>query len=241
MNDQTHAWTDKLTERVAQSPRVLRATSTDEPDIHDLLTRLHYGEGSDLPHATLYQYETKAIPGPDFLKALKAQFPEEYPQIESLTITNRLQQIARDALAGKSSSASRHTMFLPASYWYTALEAHNQPRQWQERSDKPLWADLILPIETEGEYLRAVRNALGMTPPTVAEANGLSEVSVRKIENSNCCAASTRESLLHYYAKIEAAQREQGTLDAGLPPLVSVEAYGRMDATPRVNARAQGA
>lgn len=236
-----HGWTDKLNARAASSDRVQRACEhAGHQDIHDLITQLHYEHGTEIPHAVLYQYETKAIPGPDFLRSLQAQFPAEYEQIENLTIAKRLGQIHFEEARGQLVSASRHTALLPARYWQVALEAHNKPKAWDTNENKPDWAALILPLETEGEYLRAVRNALGLSPCEVARENNLSEATIRRAENGNHGAQSMRQGLLGYYETKEAHQRESGALAAQIAPLVSAHAYDRMDPTPSHGVHSRG-
>lgn len=221
-------WTHRLSPVAARSARVQRAQTTLDPDIHDLLVELHYKHGKPIENAQFYNYHTHAIPGPDFLKRLQEVFPGDYELIEAMTIAKRLAVIQDPA--SSSSSVSRHTSLLPPVYWQAALTRLNDPDHWQARA-QPHWADAMLPIATEGEYLRAVRNALGIGPSTVAHDVGLSEATIRRAENSNHGAASMKSALLRYYGQQEAMQRGQGSLSANVPTLIDMAAFRRCDAT----------
>lgn len=234
-----------ISRKVAESVRMQRATTSEAPNIHELLTLLHYQgagktdnaaeEGVSLSAPHLYHYELDIIPGPELLTKFKTLYPDNYPRIEELTIQARLALCHNRIDRGCLQEAGRQASLLPPVYWQAALVAENAPQpdgeQLNPPANAPAWHQAMLSIETQGDYLRALRNALGISPKDAAKAINMSEASVRRCENGNYGSDNLKSTLLNHYAHIEAAQRESGKLPADTPPLFSPTVFSEKDAT----------
>jgi len=212
--------------------RVDEALSATHMELRHYLTLLHVDEGRrGLSSSALYQYEHESIPGRHYLRALKEAYPEHYERIEAMTIETRLDAIHEKLERGALGEAQRHLYLMPVTYWRAAVHQANQGGSTPDH-DQPAWHAKIIPLETEGEYLRALRNALELSPNEVAQAHGISVATIRRAENSNHGAQAMKDALLDYYRGKEIGQRESGTLPPDMPLLVNPATYRQLDGDP---------
>lgn len=111
-----------------------------------------------------------------------ASTPELAQRFEDLVIGNRLAIIhsVQNGDDPRNKVSGEHLNFMPLRYWQSVLDEcvarhSNNPAA----SKQPFWAEDILPIETKGDYLRALRGLNHMNAHTVGELMSLQEQSYR--------------------------------------------------------------
>ncbi len=132
--------------------------------------------GSPENHGVVGSYiRGEALPSREMLPGLKRALGADYPRLEALLIGERL------AIHAQAEAPAKKEMMLaqlPPHYWTTVLAScpgqtadapgnHGAHPCKNPNSNDALWLEAATPIQTRKSYLRALRNALGLTAEEV--------------------------------------------------------------------------
>lgn len=132
----------------------------------------HYESGQGFPEWERLSALLQALP-----------LPETYAQkAKTLYFENKLAIINDPAQSVKI--RARHQDEMPPVYWRQRMDRLLDRQGWQERPH-PAWAEQAPEIRTQGEYLRAMREYLGLEKEDIAKTLHYGAGSIGGIEHQN--------------------------------------------------------
>lgn len=167
----------------------------------------------------------------------KKNFPEEAERFEELSISNTLDIIHAELELGHVRESNSHMRYLAPAYWQKALCVTNDPHAWAVSGDKPSWHEAIMPITTQGEYLRAARKALGIDIKEAAKMNALSTAAIHDAENGRDISPDTKLRILESYRDKELLLRERGEIKTDEPLFINPLVYEKKTVQTRLSKR----
>lgn len=197
----------------------------------------------------------RALPGKEYLPRFKALMdavdPRYYPRFEALVISNRLSIVEsikaeekkdpehqiRKTYAGE---ISQELGDIPQSYWIAMVLRCNHPFTRTPpipRNSPPEWVLAQTPIEVRGDYMRAVRLALGQSATEVRNLVNLDTTRFAIVEHyGNHEHEPIRERLVGHYHQQDsermAAAKTAGAIN--VEPFYNPATYRRMPSTKRI-------
>jgi transcriptional regulator with XRE-family HTH domain len=122
-----------------------------------------------------------------------------YHHFVDLSILNRQAIIHHHLAKDNHDGVLRQKEEMPPVYWQKSLEHFLHPAEWEAQPNTPVWP--VEEIQTQGQYLLAIRRALQLHAPDIESAFGISQGTIYKIEKNLWKADDARQKLLHYYQK----------------------------------------
>jgi transcriptional regulator with XRE-family HTH domain len=157
-----------------------------------------FSEAAGLGKNGMQDVETGVrLPGSDLYAALQAALSEKYPdfnaeRFEELVINARVDMIiGSEEKAGSRSSAGKQFQNMPEAF-YKEQVAQLLGKSSGDVDGKPIWIKDKMPkIESKGNYIRALRHALGLSTKKLAEESDMSKPLMLHIENGESVSTVT--------------------------------------------------